>query len=131
MDLNKIKELLPSDKKTNIIIVLVSLVVLWALLSPIVSDFRGGIDTIRSELSEVRQHQLDATKRLDNIETGISSSANRIGGVSERIITNTDRIVEVERRIETSQTGLGESQRIINESKSILDSVRKRGQVGN
>ena len=131
MNFDKAKEFVANDKKmyTIAIIVLVIGVACWLMFGGSgIPDNSGGTSATRQQLDEIKQHQQSTINRLDKIETGLNSSADRVGNVSERLTTNTERIITVERRIETSQAGVAESGRIIAESKSIIDTVRERGQ---
>lgn len=132
---NKIKELIASDKKTIAFIVGILLVVTaaWYLFGSRsdVSDIGQSTDAIRTELSVIKG-EIDETRgRADTISDGLKDIQTGIGSVSDRVESVTGKIDSVSSRIGGAQSELGSIREILDQNDSIYQSVRETGQIQN
>ena len=96
-----------------------------------VSDDGTGADRVRGDINAARDKQQSAIDRLEFIEGGLTTSigtaqeiARGLGGVEKTIGNAQDRIG-------ASEVRAIRSAELIGQGKSILDGIRKRGQVEN
>ena len=116
--------------------------IVWALFADNVSDNRGTVDDIRTELNNLRAEQQKLTGTVENIRTGIEHSqsilndleqTNRnIEGTVENIQSTNNSITNSISNAQTANTNsraiLVEDEFRIKQSKSILQAVRETKQ---
>ena len=91
----------------------------WILFRDI-SDNGKSIQSVRTELEQVRINQQNADAKLGRIESRLTESVVRVETVERTVETVADRN-------DSSKAGLTESESIIRASQSILTDIRATG----
>ena len=107
-------------KNYIIIALLVACVAFGWILFRDISDNGKSIQSVRSELDQVRESQQRIIGQLDSISKGLTESVERVESIEGTVTEVTDRNADSKERIDRSK-------QIISESKQLLEAVRATG----
>ena len=107
-------------KNYIIVALLVACVAFGWILFRDISDNGKSIQSVRSELDQVRESQQRIIGQLDSISSGLGKSIVRVETVERTVETVADRNTDSTERIDRSK-------QIISDSKQLLETIRRTG----
>lgn len=138
MDIQKLKERIPNDKKTIIYVVLFISVIAagWYLFSgrADVSDVSSGINSVAERLDRAKTANDAAANGVERVQGQLSEYGNEAGRMATESGSIAAGLQDARKQTESVRTGLGVSsgklsniQQIIDRDISILRTVQERG----
>ena len=123
--------MIPIDKKTICLILVLIVTVALCVYSYFLSGDRGGADRVREHIDTAAEYSRKALEYSQSITTKLDRSEGRIIDSQARIDRSIERIEGSQARIDFVERELRTLQQSTRQSQSIISSIRKRGQVKN